>query len=139
MAMHEAEIRLRTPDNGATTRSEALAALPAGTLVAIFETRSDASAAAVQLLTNDPDLCLWLRPGREAAAAIRAARSRRSLLMRILRGFGNEELQVREVLRQADEGRSVLVVRDKSSRSLNALDEATHIYRFGVWTTRPLL
>ncbi len=138
MAMHEVGIRLHTPDKSTTTRSEALAALPTGSLVAIFESRSDASAAAVQLLTNDPDLCLWLRSGREASTAIRAARSGRSLLMRILRGFGNEELQVREVLRRADQGRSVLIVRDSKARSLKALNEATHIYRFGVWTTRPL-
>ncbi|MGE0057871.1 MAG: hypothetical protein AB7P33_10210 [Dehalococcoidia bacterium] len=139
MAMHGAGVRLHIPDDRTTTRSDVLAALPSGTLVATFRSRSDAGAAAIQLRTNDPDLCLWLRSGHEASAAIRGARAGRSFLMRILRGFGNEELMVREVLRRADEGESVLVVRDNTARTLKALNQAAHIYRFGVWTTRPLL
>jgi len=136
--MHEAGIRLQAPGQRAAIRLQALAALPAGTVVAVFESTEDAGHAAVQLLTNDPDTCLWLRGGRPASAAIRGARAERSLLIRLLRGFGDEELMVREVLRQADDGRCVLVVHDSKAASLDVLHDASHIYHFGLWTIRAL-
>jgi hypothetical protein len=138
MAMHEAGIRLQTPEQRAAVRSDALAALPTGTVVAVFENRGDASHAAVQLLTNNPDTTLWLRTGKQAGAAIREARAERSLVVRLLRGFGDEELLVRDVLRQADDGRSVLVIQDSSASSMKALRDASHVYQLGLWTVRPL-
>jgi hypothetical protein len=131
-------MRLQTPEQRAAIRSQALAALPTGTVVAVFESTDDAGHAAVQLLTNDPDTCMWLRGGKQACAAIREARAERSLLIRLLRGFGDEELMVREVLRQADDGRCVLVVHDSKAAWLDVLRDASHIYQFGLWTIRIL-
>src|SRR5215207_7824373 len=123
MAMHEARSRLPTHRPGELARSEALASLPTGTIVAVFENRGDASSAAVQLLTSDPDTCLWLRSARDASTAIRKARSKRNLGVRLLRGFGDEELMVRQVLRQADDGRNVLVIRDRKASSRTVLGD----------------
>ena len=139
MAMHRAGLGLQSHHYTKPPEAESLAALPRGTVVAVFAGRGDANSAAVQLLTDDPAVCLWLRTGREASAAIRAARSRRSLAIRALRGFGNEELQVREILRRSDGGSSVLVIREGPARSLRALNLASHVYRFGAWTVQPLL
>jgi hypothetical protein len=139
MTTHEAGIRLRRREEHGCTGAEDLAGLPSGSVVAVFANRTDASAAAGKLLTNDPDACLWLRDGRNAGEAIRAARSRRSFAMKVLRGFGDEELRVREVLRQADNGGSILVVRGSAARSLSALGLASHVYQFRVWAVRPLL
>jgi hypothetical protein len=137
--MHEAGIRLqKLQENDAAARAESLAALPTGTVVAVFANRADASAAAVQLLTTQPATCLWLRSGRSASAAIRAARLRRSFAMKVLRGFGDEELRVREVLRHCDDGGSVLVIRDGKGASLETLHQASHVYQFGMWSVRPL-
>jgi hypothetical protein len=137
--MHDARIWLQKPQQNDAARVEALAALPTGTVVAVFTNRADASAAAAQLLTSRPAVCLWLRSGRSARAAIRAARLRRSFAMKVLRGFGDEELRVREVLRQCDDGSSVLVIRDGRAASLETLHGASHVYRFGMWSVRPLL
>jgi hypothetical protein len=137
--MHDARIWLHTPQENDAARAEALAGLPSGTVVAVFTNRADATAAAVQLLTTQPATCLWLRSGRSASAAIRAARLQRSFAMKVLRGFGDEELRVREVLRHCDDGSSVLVIRDSKAASLAALLEAAHVYQFGVWSVRPLL
>jgi hypothetical protein len=138
MALHEArfELHRRLPQDA--DRSDALAALPRGTVVAVFTARDDAAAAAVELLRDDPRACLWLRTGREASTAIRAARSQRSLAMKALRGFGNEELRVREVLRHSDSGSSVLVMREGKAAAFRTLSLASHIYRFGAWTVQPL-
>jgi hypothetical protein len=134
MAIRHVGLTLPSWEAEKAKRTEFLAGLPGGTVAAVFDSRADAVGTAVQILTADPDADVWVRNGEEAAAAIRGARSGRSLAVRLLRGFGDEELMVREVLRQADDGRSVLVVRTSDRGCLGHFSGAAHVYRFGLWT-----
>ena len=137
MAIQHAGLKLRPPEEAAV-RAEALAELPGHTIVAIFEDKNVAAGAAVQMLTTDPGALLWLRSGRDASAAIRRARAGRSVVTRLLRGFGDEELTVREVLRQTDDGRTVLVLRKRGGKVLPSLEGASHVYQFRLWTARAI-
>lgn len=137
MAMHSERLTLVQTKEEARRDAESLAGLPAGTLAAVFSRRSDAVDAAVQLLVDDADALVWVRSGDRAATAIRAARSERGLAARLLRGFGDEELLVRDVLRQAEYGHTVLVVRGQRELA-GKLQDASHIYQFGTWTIRPV-
>jgi hypothetical protein len=134
MAIRHAGLTLPSWEAEKASRTEALAALPGGTIVAVFDSRAEAVGTALQILTAAANAQVWVRNGEEAAAAIRSARSARSLAVRLLRGFGDEELMVREVLRQADDGRSVLVVRTSDRGCLRHFAGAAHVYRFGLWT-----
>jgi hypothetical protein len=44
---------------------------------------------------------------------------------------------VRDVLRQVDDGRSVIVVCGRTSTSMKAFQGASHVYQVGLWTVRP--
>ena len=136
MAIHLGGLR-RTYHAQASALDERLAALPAGTIVAVYDGRLDAAGLAVQLKVDDPDRQVWLRSDEAAAASIRNARSARPIALRLLRGFGDEETQVREVMRQAEAGRTLLVfASDGRATDLSRLQDASHIYQFGLWTIR---
>ncbi len=137
MAIRSEGLILNHPAKDTSTGAEALAALPAGSLVAIFESRQEAVDTAIQLLTDDPEAVIWVRSGNRASAEIRSARAHRSLPLRLLKGFGDEEIAVREILRHAASDRTLLVIRGEHHKSLQ-LTGAYHLYQFGVWTFRAL-
>ena len=138
MAIQRAGLKFGTWEQEGTSKSEVLARLPGGSIAAVFASRVDAVGTAVQVLTSDAEAEVWTKTGIQASEAIRDARSGRSLVARLLFGFGDEELMVRDLLRQTDEGRSVLVVRAASREALKHLGGAAHIYHFGVWTIGPI-
>lgn len=135
MAIHTSRLTLQLQQaQTPSVSSAALAALPVGTIVATFDSRRVAVDAAVQILTTNPDALVWVGSGTVGAKAIRAARGQRGIAVKLLRGFGDEEAMVREVIRQAETDRSVLVVGSADVGKLGYLADAAHVYQFGLWT-----
>ncbi len=116
-----------------------LAALPTGTVVAVFDSRIDAVSTAVQLAVENPDGSVWIATGAQAALKIRAARAARSVFHRLISGLSDDEVFVQSVIDQAERDKTVLVVQPRDSRTtLSCLAGARHVVEFGRWTTRPV-
>ncbi len=90
MAIRSEAIRTTAVIAPPLSKAAQLAALPCGSVVAIFDTRVDAANAALQASVHDAD-AVWLARGSTAAEAIRAARIQRGLASRALAGMGDEE------------------------------------------------
>ena len=117
----------------------ALAALPSGTVVAVFDSRVDAVGAAVQLAVENADDNVWIGPGAQAALKIRASRNARSFFQRLVSGLSDDEAVIRRVIVQAESDKTVLIVRPRDARvTLSRLAGARHVVEFGRWATRPL-
>ena len=67
MAMSSAQVTLKSTPQ-ISTDNNGLRAIPAKSIVAVFESRSDAVAAGVQVLVDDEGAELWCGTGRQAAA-----------------------------------------------------------------------
>ena len=138
MAVRTESLHLSIP----LARDEAgsgLAALPSGTVVAVFDSRVEAVATAVQLAVENPNGSVWIATGEQAALKIRAARAARSFLTRLAGRLSDDEAFVQHVLGEAEGDKTVLVVQpDDASATLSRLAGARHVIEFGRWTTRPL-
>ena len=138
MAIRSESLRIVVPRPHAE-RGSHLAALPSGTVVAVFNSRVDAVGTAVQLAVENPDGSVWIATGAQAALKIRAARAARSILHRLFSGFSDDEAAVRRVIVEADRDKTVLVVQPRDARAtLARLAGARYIVEFGRWTTRPI-
>jgi hypothetical protein len=116
-----------------------LAALPTGTVVAVFDSRVDAVGAAVQAAVESPDGRVWIATGEQAALKIRAARAARSFFSRLAGRLSDDEAFVQHVLAEAERDKTVVVVQPHdASATLSRLAGARHVIEFGRWTTRPV-
>jgi hypothetical protein len=113
-----------------------LAALPAGSIVGVYQNRVDAVGAAVQISVDSPETRVWVASGEEASFKIRAARSARSLLTKLAGGLSDDEAFVEHIVDQARTGQAVLVLSADGRDYLPQLAGASHVVEFGRWTTR---
>jgi hypothetical protein len=138
MAIRTESIRLALPESQVEA-GDSLAALPVGVIVAVFDSRTEAVGAAVQLAVDDPDGSVWIASGAEAGMRIRVARAARSFLHRLVSGISDDDALVQRVIAEAERDKTVLVVQpDGAKASLARLAGAHHVIEFGRWTTRPL-
>ena len=100
MAIRTESLRLAVPHAQAESGRH-LAALPAGAIVAMFDSRTEAVGAAVQLAIENPDGSVWIATGAQAGMKIRAARAARSLLRRLMSGLSDDEALVQQVIAAA--------------------------------------
>jgi len=75
-----------------------LAALPAGSIVGVYQNRVDAVGAAVQISVDSPDTRVWVASGEEASFKIRAARTTRSFLAKLAGGLSDDEAFVEHIV-----------------------------------------
>ena len=66
MAIRSQSLNIALPQTRATA-SARLAALPNGTIVAVFDSRVDAVGTAVQLAVENPDGSVWIATGAQAS------------------------------------------------------------------------
>jgi hypothetical protein len=143
MAMRQATLTLRAirrkeeakqPFSAGAAR---LAALPAGTLVAVFDSRADTVGAALQLTQAQPEAPVWVAAGPKAVRQIQRARASRSFLSKLCGAFSDDDRFVEQLLDTATADTTVLAVH--SSRAyLPVLTAAHHVVDFGRWTTRSI-
>jgi hypothetical protein len=116
-----------------------IAAFPTSTVVATFDSRTEAVAAAVQLALENPAGSVWMATGDQAALKIRAARAARSVFNRLAGRLSDDEAFVEHVLSEAEREKTVLVVQPHdASATLARLAGARYVIEFGPWTTRPV-
>ena len=120
----------------AEVRGDALAALPAGSIAAVFDSWAEAADVAARLAVEHPTAGGWLATGAQAAARIRAARASRPLLSRVAGHLSDDEAVVNELVAAAAGGATVLVVGRPESTKLPPLPGARHVTEFGQWTIR---
>jgi len=138
MAIRTESLQLSVPRARAEAGSR-LAALPSGTVVGVFDSRVDAVSTAVQLAVENPDGSVWIATGAQAAMKIRAARTARSFIHRLVSGLSDDEVLVSHVIAQAERDKTVLVVQPRDAdATLARLAGARHVIEFGRWTTRPV-
>ncbi len=137
MAIRSEAIRTTAVFEPPISSARQLAALPAGSVVAIFDTRVDAANAALQASVHEAE-AVWLARGSAAADAIREARAQRALPSRVLAGLREEESFVQLVLKQADAGRSLVVSRGVPAAVMARCQGAREVVSFGRWTVKAL-
>ena len=125
-------------DTPSTSARQQLAALPSGSVVAIFDTRVDAANAALQASVHEAD-AVWLARGSVAAEAIREARARRGRASKVIAGLSDEEQFVQLVIKQADAGRSLVVSRGVPAEVMARCGGVREVVSFGRWTVKALL
>ena len=113
-----------------------LAALPAGSIVGVYQNRVDAVGAAVQISVDSPETRVWVASGEEASLKIRTARSARSLLTKLAGGLSDDEAFVEHIVDQARTGQAVLILNADGRDYLPRLAGASYVVEFGRWTTR---
>jgi hypothetical protein len=122
-----------------TARAESagrLAALPTGSIVAVFDSHTEAVRTAVQLSMENGEGLVWVATGAQAAIEIRATRARRSFFQKLAGALSDDEVFVDHILDEAEHDRTVLVVRPNNARdALSCLAGARHVIGFGRWTT----
>lgn len=115
---------------------QALAALPAGSVTAVFEGRTAAVGTAVQLMLDLGPEAVWVATGVKAAAAVRQARSARPFLSRMAGAISDEEALAAAIVKRAEAGATIVVVNPKGAFESSRFDEARHIVQFGRWTVK---